>query len=147
MSLRETIQSDLKVAMKARQSVTVSTLRMLTAALKNREIEVQKPLTDEEVRRVIQTGIKQRKDSQAQYKTGGRDDLAEQEGAEADVLQAYMPEPLSEADLAAVVEAAIADLGAGGMKDMGAVMKQVLAKCAGRADGGQVNKLVREKLA
>lgn len=147
MSLRETIQSDLKTAMKARQGVTVSALRMLNAALKNREIEVQKPLTDDDIRRVIQTGIKQRKEAQAQYEAGGRDDLAEKERAEAEVLQAYMPEQLSEADLARVVEETIAELGASGMKDMGAVMKQVLAKCAGQAEGGQVNKLVREQLA
>ncbi len=133
--------------MKSRDKTAVSTLRMLSSTLKNKEIETRAPLTDDDVLRLIQTGIKQRREAMVQYEEGGRADLVEQEKAEAEVLERYLPSQLSEAELESVVEAAISQVGATSIKDMGQVMKQVLAQVAGRADGGAVNAKVREKLA
>lgn len=147
MTLRDQIQDDLKVALKAGRKDAVRTLRMLQAALKNREIELRQPLDDDQVAKVIQGQLKQRNDSIAQFTTGNRPDLVAQEQAEADLLAAYLPKPLSEAEVEALVDTAIREVGAGGMKDMGAVMKHVLAHCAGRADGAVVNAKVRARLA
>jgi uncharacterized protein YqeY len=147
MALRERIQDDLKSALKGGRKDALRALRMLQAGLKNREIELRRPLEDDDVLKVIQGAVKQRKDSIAQYEAGGRDDLVAQERAELDVLSAYLPEQLGQAELEALVDAAIAEVGASGPKDMGAVMKRALALCAGRADGAAVNALVRAKLA
>ncbi|MFQ5508780.1 MAG: GatB/YqeY domain-containing protein [Leptospirillia bacterium] len=147
MGLRERIQADLKVAMKAGEKGVVGTLRMLQAALKNREIELRRPLEDAEETAIVQTAIKQRKDSRAQYEAGGRQDLADQEKFEIEVIQAYLPPQLSDEALERIVDAAVSETGATGMKDMGAVMKCVLARCAGQADGSTVSAKVREKLA
>ncbi len=120
---------------------------MVEAALKNKQIELRRDLSDAEVVQAVQGGIKQRRDSIAQYEKGGRADLVAQEEAEVTVLTRYLPAQLSEAELTALVEAAIAEVGATGPKDLGAVMKQVMAKAAGRAEGGRINALVRAKLA
>jgi uncharacterized protein YqeY len=146
-TLRERIQGDLKSALKAGDKDAVRTLRMVEAALKNKQIELRRDLNDAEVVQAVQGGIKQRRDSIAQYEKGGRADLVAQEEAEVAVLTEYLPAQLSEAELTALVEAAIADVGATGPKDLGAVMKQVMAKAAGRAEGGRINALVRAKLA
>jgi len=147
MTLRERIQGDLKSALKAGQKDAVRTLRMLEAALKNKQIELRRPLEDAEVVQAIQGGIKQRRDSIAQYEKGGRPDLVAQEQAEADVLTGYLPAQLTDAELDAMVQAAIAEVGATGPKDLGAVMKRVMAQAAGRAEGGRINALVRARLA
>jgi len=147
MTLRERIQGDLKSALKAGQKDAVRTLRMLEAALKNKQIELRRPLEDAEVVQAIQGGIKQRRDSIAQYEKGGRPDLVAQEQAEADVLTGYLPAQLTDAELDALVQAAIAEVGATGPKDLGAVMKRVMAQAAGRAEGGRINALVRARLA
>ena len=146
-TLRERIQGDLKSALKAGDKDAVRTLRMVEAALKNKQIELRRDLSDAEVVQAVQGGIKQRRDSIAQYEKGGRADLVAQEEAEVAVLTRYLPAQLSEAELTALVEAAIAEVGATGPKDLGAVMKQVMAKAAGRAEGGRINALVRAKLA
>jgi len=146
-TLRERIQGDLKSALKAGDKAAVRTLRMVEAALKNKQIELRRDLSDAEVVQAVQGGIKQRRDSIAQYGKGGRADLVAQEEAEVTVLTRYLPAQLSEAELTALVEAAIAEVGATGPKDLGAVMKQVMAKAAGRAEGGRINALVRAKLA
>ena len=147
ISLAEKIQSDLKTAMKSRDTDTVRTLRMLQAAVKNRAIETQGELADADVIRLVQTGIKQRKEAASQFRTAGRDELVAQEEAEARVLEAYLPEQLSEEELKRLVETAISDLSASGMKDMGAVMKKVMASCGGQAEGAVISALVREQLA
>lgn len=147
MTLRDRIQDDLKAALKGGRKDAVRTLRMLQAAVKNREIELRHPLSDDEFIRVVQGQVKQRKDAIAQYQAGNRPDLVAQEQAEADLLAGYLPEPLDEAELEAIVDAAVRELGASGMKDMGAVMKQVLAACAGRAEGAVVSAKVRARLA
>lgn len=147
MTLRERIQGDLKSALKAGRKDAVRTLRMLEAALKNKQIELRRELTDAEVVQAVQGGIKQRRDSIAQYEKGGRDDLVAQERAEVEVLTEYLPAQLTDAELEAMVQAAITEVGATGLGDLGAVMKHVMAKAAGRAEGGRINALVRAKLA
>ena len=132
--------------MKSGQKDAVRALRMLHAGIKNKQIEQGAPLTDDEVVRLVQSSIKQRKDSAEQYAAAGRDELAAQEQAEIDVFSAYLPEQLSEAELGSLVDDAIAKVGATSLKDMGAVMKQVMAACAGRAEGAAINALVRAKL-
>jgi len=147
MTLRDRLQDDLKSALKGGNKDAVRTLRLLQAGLKNREIELRRPLADDDVVKVLQTAVKQRKEAIAQYEAGGRADLVAQERAELEVLSGYLPDQLGEAELAALVEAAIAEVGATGPKDLGAVMKRVLAQAAGRADGAAVNALVRARLA
>lgn len=147
MEFRETIQADLKVAMKAGRKDAVRTLRMLSAAVKNKEIELGHALTADEAVAVVRSGVKQRNDAIAQYRDAGRAELAEQEAEEVTVLEQYLPAALPEQELEDIVTRAIADLGASGMKDMGTVMKSVMAAVAGRADGSAVSAKVREKLA
>lgn len=147
MTLRERIQGDLKGSLKAGAKDAVRTLRMLESTLKNKQIELRRALDDAEVVQVIQSAVKQRRESITQYEKGGRPDLVAQETAELEVLQGYLPEPLTDAELEAVVSAAIAEVGASGPKDLGAVMKQVMAQAAGRVEGGRVNAVVRAKLA
>jgi len=147
MEFRDTIQADLKAAMKAGQKDAVRTLRMLMAVVKNKEIELGRPLGADDAIAVVRSGIKQRKEAIAQFRDGGRVELAEQEEAEAAVLERYLPAALPEQELESIVTRVIADLGASGMKDMGGVMKQVLAEVAGRADGAAVSAKVRERLA
>ena len=146
MLLAEKIQNDIKSAMKSGQKDTVRALRMLHAGIKNKQIEQGGAVTDDDVIRLVQSSIKQRKDSATQYTDAGRDDLAAQELSEIEVFSVYLPEQLSEAELSALVDDAVATVGATSMKDMGAVMKQVMAACAGRAEGAAINALVRARL-
>lgn len=149
MTLVERITAELTAAMKARDAARTSTLRMAKAALKNREIDKHGPLDDAEAIRVLQGLVKQREDSAQQFDKGGRHELAEKERAEIVVLAAYLPAEVSEADLAAAVERAIAGTGAAGAKDIGKVMKAALAalQASGASvDGKKVNELVRRRL-
>ncbi len=147
MSLAEKIREDLKSAMKDRRADALRTLRMVLAGMKNRAIELGRELTDDDVLKLLQTAVKQRKDSIQQFESGGRPELAAQEQEEIDVLAVYLPEKMSSEDLGQVVDAVITELSATSIKEMGAVMKSVLARCAGRADGAAVNTLVRARLA
>ncbi|MDH4229423.1 MAG: GatB/YqeY domain-containing protein [Nitrospirota bacterium] len=147
MTLRETIQEDTKAAMKSGDKAALGTLRMVSAALKNRKIELLRELTDEDALAVIRTGIKQRRDAITQFRDGGRAELAAQEEAEVAVLERYLPAQMPDAELDAIVARVIADSGATGMKDMGGVMKQVLTEVAGRADGSAVSARVKQRLA
>ena len=146
MLLSEKIQQDIKTAMKARRKEAVGALRMLHSGIKNKQIELKRPLEDGDVVRLVQTAIKQRKDSASQYAAAGRDDLAATEEAEIEVFSVYLPAQLSDAELDVLVDQAIADVGATGPKDLGAVMKKVLAACAGQAEGAVVSAKVRAKL-
>jgi len=146
MLLAEKIQQDIKTAMKSRQKDVVGALRMLHSGIKNKQIELKRPLEDGEVVRLVQTAIKQRKESATQYAEAGRDDLAASERAEVDVYAAYLPTQLSEDEIERVVAEAVTQVGATGMKDMGAVMKQVLSVCGGQAEGAVVSAMVRAKL-
>jgi uncharacterized protein len=147
MTFLDRINEDLKAAMKSKDSDRLSTLRMAKTALKNREIDKMEALTDEEAIKVLQSLVKQRRDSIEQYQKAGRIELAEKETAEIKVIEEYLPAALDDAAIARVVEETIVETGASSMKEMGAVMKAVMAKLAGQTvDGKAVNQIVKSKL-
>lgn len=141
------INEALVLAMKAKDEVKVSTLRMLVASIKNKQIDLGRELNDEEVTDVISKSAKQHKESIEAYKKGGRDDLAEKEKVELKVLEAYLPELMSEAEVEQVVVETIRELGAGGTGDTGRVIGAVMTKLKGKADGGMVSTIVRKNLS
>jgi len=147
MALREKLDEDLKSAMREKDQLRLSTIRMLKSAIKYREIELMKTLDDAGIVSVIGSEIKRRRDSVEQYKAGNRQDLADKEDAEMRILQAYLPQQLSNAELEAKVDEVIGRVGAKGPKDMGAVMKALLPDVQGRADGKAVSELVKQRLA
>ncbi len=147
MTLRERVNEDVKAAMKAREAERLGTFRLLTAALKQREVDERITLDDAGVVAVIEKMLKQRKDSITQYEQAGRQDLADAEKREVAILSAYLPQQLSEAELAAVVAKAVADSGARSPADMGKVMAIVKPLVAGKADMGKVSALVKARLA
>jgi uncharacterized protein YqeY len=147
MSLREQINDDLKTAMRSGETVRRDTIRLLTAALKQREVDERKTLTDADVLAVIEKMIKQRRDSISQFEQGGRQDLADKEKQELTLLQAYMPQAMGEDELAAAIAAAVSETGAAGPADMGKVMAVLKPKLAGRADMGKVSAAVKAQLA
>jgi uncharacterized protein len=150
MSLTEQIQKDIVTAMKAREEHRLSTLRMVKTALKNREVEKMAPLDDKESQQVLTTLIKQRKDSVEQFTKGGRQEMADKEAAEITLIEAYMPKAASEDQIVAGVKEVIAEMGSPTMKEMGAVMKNVMAKFNGagiRVDGKIVSDTVKRELA
>ena len=148
MTLQERLVEEMKDAMRSGQAEKLSVIRMVRASLKNREIErgKGKPLTDADVMEVILSGIKQRRDAIEQFGKGGRADLVAKEEHEVAILQTFLPPPLSDDELAALVREAAAEVGASGPKDMGKVMKAVLPRVAGRAEGGAVNAAVKRHL-
>ena len=143
----EQLKSDLKDAMKARDAGKLSVLRLLLADLHNRKIAARSDLTDEQVVAALRTAVKQRQDAATQYAAGGRQDRADAELAEIEVIDAYLPRLLDGDELAAAVEAAIAASGAASPADMGKVMGQLMSRYQGRIDGKAANVLVRERLA
>ena len=147
MSLQEQISAALKDAMRARDEVKMATLRLVLTAIKNREKEARSLLEDQEVISVITSQIKQRRDSIEQYQKAGREDLAQTEEKELQILQGYMPEQVSEEEISSTLDKIIAEVGAVSMKDMGKVMKAAMAKLAGKAEGGAINAMVKEKLS
>jgi uncharacterized protein YqeY len=147
MALRDQINNDLKDAMRAGDARRRDALRLLTAALKQKEVDERTTLGDPDVVAVIDKMIKQRRDSITQFQQGGRTDLAEAEQFEISVLDAYMPKALSEAEVDATIDAVIAETGAKAPSDMGKVMGPLKAKLAGRADMGKVSARVKAKLA
>jgi len=150
MSLIEQIQKDIVTAMKAREEQRLSCLRMVKTALKNREIEKMAALDEKESQQVLTTLIKQRKDSVEQFTKGGRQEMADKEAAEIIVIETYMPKAAGEAEIAAGVKAAIAEIGSPTMKDMGTVMKNAMGRFAAagmRVDGKVVSEAVKRELA
>src|SRR6266498_339555 len=148
MSLKEKIISDLTASMKAQTAARTSTLRMVKAGMMNREIEKGGELDDEEMMKLLRSMIKQRRDSVEQYEKGARQDLAEKERAEIEVIEAYLPQAASQEEIEQAVTQAINETGANSMKDMGKVMKVVQAHLAGKnADGRTVSELVKAKLS
>ena len=147
MTIKERITEDMKNAMRAHDTARLSALRLLLAAIKQREVDDRVEATDELVTGVIGKLIKQRRDSVKQYTDAGRDDLAQKEQFEIDVLSVYLPAQMSDDDIKAVVAAAIAETGATGMAAMGKVMGIVKGKCAGKADMGRVSALVKAALS
>ncbi len=147
MSLKDRLIQDMKEAMKARDQLRLSTLRLLISEIKNKEIDAKGELKDEDILTIIQKAVKQRQDSIAQYEKGGRQDLADKEKAELEILKAYLPEELSREEILEIIDQAIAATGASSPKEMGKVMREVMPKVKGRADGKVVNELVRKRLA
>ena len=147
MLLRERIDNEMKDAARAKEARRLNTLRMLKSAMKYREIETGKPLEDADVLAVVGTLIKQRKDSASQYTAGGRPELAANENAEIAILEAFLPRQLTDEELAALVQDAVVASGAKGPRDMGAVMKALMPKTAGKAEGRRVSDAVKSALA
>ncbi len=147
MSLKSRINEEMKTALRAKDTLRLSAIRLLLAAMKQREVDERVELTDADVVAIIEKMIKQRRDSIAQYEKGGRQDLAAAEKFEIGVLQAYMPQALSDAEIEAAITAALHGAGAKGMADMGRVMAVLKPQLAGRADMGKVSALVKAKLA
>ena len=150
MSIAEQIQKDITAAMKAREEARLSALRMIKTALKNREIEKMALLDDQESVKVLSTLIKQRKESVEQFRKGGRNEMADREETEITLIESYMPKAASEDQVVAGVRAVISEMGAPTMKDMGAVMKNVMARFQGagtRVDGKQVSDVVKRELS
>ena len=147
MSRIETIEGELKEAMKAREAERRDALRLILNALKNSEKELQRPLSEEEELQVLQRERKRRVEAADAFRTGGREEQAEAEERELEVLEEFMPEPLSEDEIDEIVDDVIAEVGATSMADLGRVMADVMPQIAGRADGSQVSQIVREKLA
>jgi uncharacterized protein len=146
MSLKERITEDMKAAMRAKDSERLGTIRMITSAIKQREVDERIALDDTQVLAVIEKMIKMRKESIAQFQSGGRDDLVAKENKEVELLQAYMPAQLSEAELDAIIADAIAQSGATSIKEMGKAMAIVKQKAQGRADMGAVSSKLKAKL-
>ena len=147
MALRDKLNDDIKAAMKAREAEKLAALRLLAAAVKQKEVDERVTLDDAALVAVIEKMLKQRKDSIEQFEKAQRQDLADKEKYEVSVLQAYMPQALSEAEVGAIVAEAIAATGAKSPADMGKVMGAVKARVAGRADMGKVSALIKSKLA
>lgn len=147
MSLKTRVTDDMKDAMRAKDSARLGTIRLLLAAIKQKEVDERIELDDATISSIVEKLIKQRKDSISQFQTAGRDDLVAIEQAELVILQAYLPEQLSSAEVEAAVIAAIAESGATSAKDMGKVMGLLKPRLAGRADMGQVSTLIKAQLA
>src|SRR5262249_13830269 len=150
MPLVDQIQKDIVAAMKSKDEARLSTLRMAKSALQLKTVEKMSPLDDKESQAVLNTLIKQRKDSIEQFTKGGRQEMADKEAAEIVVIESYLPKPASEADIAAGVKETMAEMGTATMKDMGTVMKNAMAKFAAagmRVDGKVVSELVKKELA
>jgi len=146
-SMEERLKADMVAAMKAKDKERLTVLRMLIAKLKDAAINKRDVLSADEELRLIATYAKQREEGVAEAEKAGREDLAERERFELDLVREYLPQPLTEDELGALVDEVIAETGASSMKEMGGVMKAVLARAAGRADGGKVSAIVKSKLA
>ncbi|HUP19828.1 MAG TPA: GatB/YqeY domain-containing protein [Gemmatimonadota bacterium] len=141
------IEADLKTAMKAGDRTRVSTLRLVTSELVNRRIELRRALTRDDELEILSRAAKQRRESEEQFRGGGREEMADREAAEAEIIRAYLPEPLGPAELDRLIDEAIEQVGATSPAGMGAVMGHLMPQVKGRAEGAEVSRRVREKLA
>jgi uncharacterized protein YqeY len=146
LSLQAKIDQDLKEAMRNKDKIRMSAIRMLKAAIKKQEIEKRGSLTDEEIVDVISREIKQRRDSISEYEKAGRQDLVDKEQAEVDILMTYLPKQLTEEEIRSLVQQVIAEVGAKSKADMGKVMSAIMPKVKGRADGRVVNQIAQQLL-
>lgn len=147
MSLQEQLKSELKTAMQAKDKARTGTIRLLMAEIKQKEVDTRTVLGDEEILAVLTKMVKQRKDSISQYEAAGRQDLADIESAEIVVLQAFLPQPLSEAEIDTLIDNTVTQLAASGMQDMGKVMNALRPQLQGRADMGAVSAKIKARLA
>jgi len=144
--LKRQLDAEMKAALKAQDKTKLSAIRSIRGAVKDKEIHLRRELSEAEIQDVIAGLVKQRKDSIEQFSKGGREDLVAQETAELNVLLGFLPQQLTEAEVEALVDKALAELGASSSKDLGRVMKHVMPQVAGRADGKLVNRIVKQKL-
>ena len=147
VSLKDQLEEGLKAAMKSGNRVAVSAIRLSLSEIKNAMIDKRRPLEDNEIVNILRSGVKKRQESIEMFAKGGRHELVEKETAELKVLEGFLPAGISAAELEALVAAAIAETQASSMKDIGKIMKAVLPKVAGRADGAEVNKLIRARFS
>jgi uncharacterized protein YqeY len=146
MGLKATLEDAMKAAMKGRDALTLSALRLLLSALHNEEIKVRRELAQEEILKVISSLCRQREESIGFFRKGGRTDLVEKEEKELEVLRRFLPQPLSEEEMRTLIESSIKEVGARGVQDLGRVMKQVMPRFAGRADGKRASELAKAML-
>jgi uncharacterized protein YqeY len=147
MSLEERLVEEMKQAMKSNDKLKLSTIRMIRSASKNKEIELRKKLEDEDVVKVIQAMLRKGEESVEQFQIGGRMDLVEKEKKEIEVLKSFLPQPLSQEEILKIIDQSIQETQASSLKDIGKVMKSVIPKIGGKADGKLVNQLVKERLS
>jgi len=147
MSLEERLVEEMKQALKSNDKLRLSTIRMIRSALKNKEIELRKKLEDEEVVKVIQVMVRKGEESVEQFQTGGRMDLVEKEKKEIEILKSFLPQPLSQEEILKIIDQSIQETQASSLKDIGKVMKSVMPKIGGKADGKLINQLVKERLS
>lgn len=144
---RQTILDDIKIAMKAGDKPRLATLRLISAAIKQREVDEREELDEENIMALLDKMLKQRRESIAQYSKAGRDDLVAQEEQESELIQTYLPAPLTDEEITAIIDSAVSDSGAASVKDMGKVMGLVKPQLQGRADMGSVSKTIKARLA
>ena len=147
MGLEERLVEEMKQAMKSNNKAKLSTIRMIRSAVKNKEIELRKPLDDDGIFRVIQGMVKKNEESIEQFKAGGRMDLVEKETKEIETMKSYLPQPLSREEVLKIIDQTIEETKASSLKDLGKVMKSVMPKLGGKVDGALVNQLVKERLS
>lgn len=147
MSLEERLVEEMKQAMKSNDKLKLSTIRMIRSASKNKEIELRKKLEDEDVVKVIQAMLRKGEESVEQFQTGGRMDLVEKETKEIEILKSFLPQPLSQEEILKIIDQSIQETQALSLKDIGKVMKSVMPKIGGKADGKLINQLVKERLS
>jgi len=147
MGLEERLIEEMKQAMKSNEKLRLSTIRMIRTSVKNKEIEVRKKLEDEEIQRVIQGMLRKSEESVEQFRAGGRMDLVEKETQEMEILKSFLPKSLSQEEILKVIDETIQENQASSLKDLGKVMKSVMSKLAGKADGKLINQLVKERLS
>jgi uncharacterized protein YqeY len=147
MGLEERLVEEMKQAMKSSDKAKLSTIRMIRSAVKNKEIDLRKPLDDDAIARVIQGMVKKSEDSIEQFKAGGRMDLVEKETKEIEIMKSYLPQPLSREEVLKVIDQTIEETKASSLKDLGKVMKTVMPKLGGKVEGALVNQLVKERLS
>ena len=147
MSLEERLVEEMKQAMKSNEKLKLSTIRMVRSALKNKEIELRKKLEDEDIVKVIQAMVRKGEESVEQFQAGGRMDLVEKEKSEIEIMKSFLPQPLSQEEILKIIDQSIQETQASSLKDLGKVMKSVMPKMGGKADGKLINQLVKEKLS
>jgi len=147
MSLEERLTDEMKQAMKSSDKLRLSTIRMIRAAVKNKEIELRKKLEDEEILRVIQGMMRKGEESVEQFQSGGRADLVEKEKKEIEILKSFLPQPVSQEEILRIIDQSIEETQASSLKDLGKVMKSVMPKLGGKVDGRLINQLVKERLS
>lgn len=147
MSLEERLVDEMKGAMKSSDKLRLSTIRMIRSAVKNKEIEQRQKLNDEDIQRVIQGMVRKGEESLEQFRAGGRMDLVEKESKELEILRSFLPQSLSQEEILRIIDQSIEEVQASSLKDLGKVMKSVMPKLQGKADGKLVNQLVKERLS